>query len=179
MSGPIAPDPVPMRVIDVRRESDARGPLRRHVVILEDASGAQRLPIYVGQSEGTAIALELTGAELPRPMTYAFVQGLLDAVGGTLAEVRINRLADETFYAAAILDGAHGPATVDARPSDAINLALIVGAPITVDPGVLAECERRGHHVISESDFSDQADRIAADAVAMTAWCPPPKSSVD
>ncbi len=167
MPVPALPHPVPMRVIDVRRQIAEHDAPRRHVIILEDALGTHHLPIYVGQAEATALALELTGTELPRPMTYGFVQRVVSALGGTLTGVRITRLTDQTFYAEATFDGPGGPTAVDARPSDAINLALLADVPIHVDAGVLEQCVRRGHHVISDSDYPDGADRIAAETIAL------------
>ena len=63
--------------------------------------------------------------------------GLLQALGGRLVEVRITRTDGQTVYAAAVVEGALGTHTLDARPSDAINLALRVGAPIRIEPAAL------------------------------------------
>jgi len=62
---------------------------------------------------------------------------LLAAAGARLAEVRVSRLADEVFYAIAVVEGPAGRAEVDARPSDAINLAMLAGVPIRVDEEVM------------------------------------------
>ena len=115
----------------------------RFVVVLEetvgdeDGSGGRRLPIWVGEAEGTALAFALQAAELPRPFTHRFAAALLDAAGGTLRECRIARLTEGTFYAEAHLDTPAGPRVVDARPSDALNLAAVADAPVTVDASVL------------------------------------------
>jgi bifunctional DNase/RNase len=75
--------------------------------------------------------------QFPRPPTIAFAANLLKAVGGRVREVVITKLdAAEIFYAIAVVDHGRKQATVDARPSDAINLALSTGAPISVDPAV-------------------------------------------
>lgn len=70
-------------------------------------------------------------------MTYSFMAGLLHALGGRLVEARISHTDGPTIYASAVVSGCHGTQVVDARPSDAINLALRVGAPIRVAPDVL------------------------------------------
>jgi len=85
--------------------------------------------------EGAALAMRLHDVDLPRPGTYQLADELLRAAGTSVAEVRIVRLTDMVFYAQVLLaDGA----AVDARPSDALNLALVTGAPIHVDERVLA-----------------------------------------
>jgi bifunctional DNase/RNase len=82
-----------------------------------------------------ALALRLDAVELPRPGTYDLTGELLRASGTSVREVRIVRLTDRVFYAKVVLDGG---AEVDARPSDALNLALVAEAPILVDERVIA-----------------------------------------
>jgi hypothetical protein len=106
-------------------------------VQLEQVGGDRRLPIWIGRFEAEALALQLAGAEMPRPGTYAFAANLLSAAAGRVQEVRISRLAEDVFYAEVILDGHSGTRTVDARPSDALNLAVLAGAPIRADVAVL------------------------------------------
>jgi RNA polymerase sigma factor (sigma-70 family) len=122
------PEMVPMRIADVRAGD-------RHVVLLEERDGPRRLPIWIGEAEASALALRLGAVELPRPGTYDLTGELLRAAGTAVEEVRIVRLTDRTFYAQVVLDGG---AEVDARPSDALNLALVADAPIVVDERVLA-----------------------------------------
>jgi RNA polymerase sigma-70 factor (ECF subfamily) len=135
-----APELVPMRVADVRRKRAANGQARNHMVVLEEASGAsapRRLAIWVGESEGMAIAMHLESVQMPRPLTAAFAADLLRAAGGRLLEVRIDRLVETVFYATAVVDGVDAITTIDARPSDAINLALVTGAAIRIDARIL------------------------------------------
>jgi bifunctional DNase/RNase len=96
-----------------------------------------RLPIWVGPTEATVLALSLQAVETPRPLTYQMTASLLDACGSRVSEVRITRLAGEVFYAVVIVDGPAGRREVDARPSDAVNLALVTGAPILADSALL------------------------------------------
>ena len=126
---------VEMRVVDVRRAVATDDKPERNVVLLEESGGDRRLLIWVGPFEAVALALGLREIDLPRPLTYRFAAGLLAAAGGSLREVRITRLEEGTFYAEAIVDGAAGQRSVDARPSDALTLALLVDAPVRVDPG--------------------------------------------
>ena len=105
----------------------------RHIVVLEEVGGERRLPIWIGTPEALSLVAALEEVELPRPGPYHFAQALLQAAGGALREVRVSRLADSVFYATAMLaDGS----VVDARPSDALTLALVTGAPIAVEAAV-------------------------------------------
>jgi len=127
---------VEMRVVDVRRmrEQDRS----RQVVILEEVGGVRRLPIWIGPAEATAIALSLERVALPRPGPYQLALSLLGASGGRVVEARITRLVGDTYYGEVVVEGAHGTKIVDARPSDAINLALLAGVPIRVEAGLMA-----------------------------------------
>jgi RNA polymerase sigma factor (sigma-70 family) len=130
---------IELRVVDVRRKPPVEGGDRPALcaVILADERGERRLPIWVGSFEAEAIALRLEGIDPVRPMTYAFAAGVLEAAGGRLREVRIDRLVGDVFYASAVVEGPGSAQVVDARPSDALNLALLTGAPILVAPAVL------------------------------------------
>jgi bifunctional DNase/RNase len=114
-----------------------------HYVVLEEVSGDRRLAIAIGDGEAFSLAARLGGIAWPRPMTYQFVAGLVQALGGQIRQVRIDRVVEETYLATAEVDGPLGPQAVDARPSDALNLAALVSAPIFVAPEVLQEAEAR------------------------------------
>jgi RNA polymerase sigma factor (sigma-70 family) len=133
---------VQMRVADVRRvlREGADTP-RRSVVILEEVGGTRRVPIWIGNFEGDHIAMLVGKLNAPRPLTFAFTAGLLKAGGIRVREAQVHRLADETFYAQVVIEGANGAKTVDSRPSDAIALALAVGAPISAAMDVIEACE--------------------------------------
>jgi RNA polymerase sigma factor (sigma-70 family) len=136
---------VEMQVTDVRRAGE------RHILMLE--GGGRDLKIWVGPAEAIAIAVLLEDVELPRPGTHHLAAALLRATDASVREVRITRLAESTFYADIVLaDGAE----VDARPSDAIALALVTGAPVVVDAAVLDQAER------PDPDWAEE--RAAADA---------------
>jgi RNA polymerase sigma-70 factor (ECF subfamily) len=128
---------VPVRVTDVRRTTATDEKPAQLILILEEIDGERQLPIWVGETEGVQAALQLEKVEFPRPQTIAFAANLLKALGGRLREVVITKLDEaEIFYAVAVVESGRKRATVDARPSDAINLALTVGAPIRVEPAV-------------------------------------------
>ncbi len=160
---------VEMHVADVRREPPTAEPVRRHAIVLEDQGGGRRLPIYVGEPEATAIALRLTEAELPRPMTHLLLTNVIDALGGRVTEVRVTRLAERTFFGEIELDGPRGPVAVDARPSDAINLALLTGAPIRVERAVLDEVESAGGRALGDDELTEGTHQIAEEFQAALA----------
>jgi bifunctional DNase/RNase len=131
---PATDDYIDMRIGDVHKGTEHDG---AYIVLLEEQGGDRRLPIWIGHAEAAWLALRLEGEHPARPTTYDLTAALLRQVGGLLREVRVNRLIEGTFYASAVLDGPSGPAELDARPSDALNLALVAGAPIRVDAAVL------------------------------------------
>jgi RNA polymerase sigma factor (sigma-70 family) len=147
--------PVPMRVADVRRPTERP---ERRIVVLEEIDGPRRLPIWVGTAEAEALVAVLEEVELPRPGPYHFAQALLQATGAALAAVHVSRLAEHIFYATAVLaDGSE----VDARPSDALTLALVAGAPIAVDPAVLDATVRFAR---TRPEFTTEATGAGDDA---------------
>jgi RNA polymerase sigma factor (sigma-70 family) len=112
-------------------------PLRRpHVVVLRDAAGRQ-VPIWIGPAEATALAISLESREMPRPMTYQLAAGLLDAAGARVTEVRITQFVEGNFYAVIVVESREGTREVDARPSDALNLAVVTEAPVRVDAAII------------------------------------------
>jgi hypothetical protein len=127
---------VEVEVAEVRR-ADGEDPTNRvHAVVLEELDGDRRLPIYIGAPEAVALACSLEAVETPRPMTYQFAADLARAGGSAVTGVRVTRLTEYTFYAVVAVEGPAGPAEVDARPSDALNLALVCGVPVRVDAAI-------------------------------------------
>jgi uncharacterized protein len=112
-------------------------------VVLDEVAGDRQLAIEMGQPEAFSLAARLGGLTWPRPMTYQFVAALVQALGGRVRQVRIDRLVEEAYVATVEVDGPPGVQAVDARPSDALNLAVLVSAPIFVAPEVLHEAEAR------------------------------------
>ncbi len=126
-------------VTEIRR-SDGADPLsRKHVMVLAEPAGPGCLPIWIGPAAAYALALSLESQEAPRPLTYQLAARLLDAATAAVSEVRITRLTGQIFYAIVVVDGPGGRQEVDARPSDAVNLALVTGARILADPALLAD----------------------------------------
>jgi bifunctional DNase/RNase len=111
------------------------------IVILRDVENQLFLPIWIGISEAQAIASRIEGIEPPRPMTHDLLRALVDRLGGKVVKVVISDLKENTFFAALHLDQGGKDLVVDARPSDAIALALRTNAPIFVLQGVLDQAQ--------------------------------------
>lgn len=113
----------------------------QHFVLLRDEK-ARRLPIWMGQFEAWAISFALEGDTPEWPMTHDFMLSLVSASGGSIQEAALVDLRDETFYASVTLRVGETTKVVDARPSDAVALALRAKCPIFVSETVMAAVER-------------------------------------
>ena len=107
------------------------------IVILRDKDGQKVLPIWVGIFEANAIALQIENISTPRPMTHDLLRNVIQDLKASVEKVVVCDLQDNTFYALIYL-GLHGDTlAIDARPSDAIALALRTHAPIFVEDSVI------------------------------------------
>lgn len=102
------------------------------IVLLEELQGARVVPIWVGLFEARAIAMEMEKVAPPRPMTHDLMKNILQGVNAQIANVAITELKENTFYARIAVNTGANSVLIDARPSDAIALALRVNAPIFV-----------------------------------------------
>jgi len=109
------------------------------VVLLREKDGDRVLPIWIGAFEGDALALQLGGEKTPRPLTPDLMARTIDALGGTVERVEVTRLEDNTFYAVVAIATDGRREELDARPSDGLNLAARVGAPVYVAPGIMEQ----------------------------------------
>jgi RNA polymerase sigma factor (sigma-70 family) len=148
-------------VSEIRRSQEEDFWQRKHVMILQERGGERRLPMWIGPTEATALALVLESAETPRPPTYKLAISLIEATGSRIEEVRITRLMDQVFYACTIVKGLEGSREVDSRPSDAVTLALAAGARIRVDSDLFDPAAAAGHLEDSSSYPVATADLAA------------------
>ena len=107
------------------------------IVILKDKEGDRVLPIWVGIFEANAIALQIENIATPRPMTHDLLRNIINDLEGQVDRVVVCDLKDNTFYAIIHLTVRGERVAIDARPSDAIALALRTRAPILVDETVI------------------------------------------
>lgn len=111
----------------------------RHVVILKDPAGDRYLPIWIGAWEASAIAMRLQGLQAERPLTHDLFAAALERLGVRVERVVISELADETYHARIHLERDGVQVEVDARPSDALALAVRAEVQIFAAEEVLAQ----------------------------------------
>jgi RNA polymerase sigma factor (sigma-70 family) len=132
------------------------------IVLLREKGGDRVLPIWIGAAEGDALALQLTGGTMPRPLTADLTASLLEASGAAVERVAVASLRDKTFYAVITLAAGGRTSEIDARPSDALNLAVRVGAPIYVAPEIMDASGMRADEVRGrlddDSPFEDEPE---------------------
>jgi uncharacterized protein len=162
---------MPMRLAKVVAVADQDGP--SFCVVLEGGTQDAVLPISIGETEAFNLSATLTGVRFGRPMGPQFAAGLLQALGGSIRQVRIDRLVavrgGTAFGSTVEVEGPSGMGLVDARPSDALNLVALVPAPIVVASEVLAEAQARMEGDSPEAAFL----RRAVQAEQMTIQRPP------
>jgi len=109
------------------------------IIILRDEEGQRLLPIWVGVFEANAIALQIENVQTPRPMTHDLLKSMIDHLEARVERIVVCALKENTFYATIHLSVARGGGSiaVDARPSDAIALALRTSSPIFVEETVI------------------------------------------
>ena len=107
------------------------------IVILKDKDGERVLPIWVGVFEANAIALQIENVATPRPMTHDLLRNIITDLDGRVDRIVVSDLKDNTFFALIHLTVKGEGVAVDARPSDAIALALRTRAPILVEESVI------------------------------------------
>jgi bifunctional DNase/RNase len=112
-------------------------------VVLDELGGDRHLVIQIGHAEAFALAASLDEMEWGRPMTYQFMAQLVRSLGGRVREVRLDGLVEGAYAATVEVEGPQGAELVDARSSDALNLAALVPAPIFAALEVLEDCDRR------------------------------------
>jgi hypothetical protein len=129
------------------------------LLLLEEVGGERVLPIFIGAPEATAIAYALGNVETPRPMSHDLLGNVIGSLGAQLFAVEITDLIDNVFYANLRLLREREEISVSARPSDAVALALRIGAPILVNDELMASQGR----ILSIEDEEDEDEAEAND----------------
>ena len=107
------------------------------IVILKDSKNERTLPIWIGFMEASSIAMELEKTPRIRPITHDLVKNLIEKLGFHVSRIEVTDLRDDTFYACMHIKKDSEEYILDARPSDAIAIALRTDSPIFVNEGVL------------------------------------------
>ncbi len=132
-----------------------------YALILRETAGLRRIPIIIGGFEAQAIALEMEGIKPPRPLTHDLLKTAVEALGGTITEVSINELRDGTFFASVRLSDDQD---IDARPSDAIALAIRFGVSIFVSESIMTEAGFLPEEGEDDMEGDDEDDNLGLDA---------------
>jgi len=135
------------------------------IVILRDVQSHLFLPIWIGVFEANAIALRIEGVEPPRPMTHDLLRSVLEGLGGQVEKIVISDLKESTFFAVIHVQRNGTVVPIDARPSDAIALALRTDAPIFVLRSVLdkAQAVDLASQVTDEEKLKKWLEEISPD----------------
>ena len=127
---------VPVKVIKISYHPTSRS----YAIILKEITGEKCLPVIVGSFEAQSIALAIESVDTPRPLTHDLICDVITGFDSTLKTVRISDLEEGVFYAQMEIESdSFGKRTIDARPSDAIAIALRMDTPILVAKKVLEE----------------------------------------
>ncbi len=121
---------IEMRIVGVRIEMPSQQP----ILILSERDGNRSLPILIGTTEASAIAMHLQGLRPARPLTHDLLGQVITALGHQVQQVRVVDFREGTFYGELVFENG---TTVSARPSDAVALAVRTEIPVFVDPAVL------------------------------------------
>ena len=129
------------------------------IVLLKDLEEKDVLPIWIGLLEASSIATALENIQTPRPMTHDLLKNILDQLGIKVVKIEVNDLKDNTYYALIHMDVNNKRLTIDARPSDALAIALRTGASIFVEESVIQRS--------AKVDLSQKGDKVVTDT---TEW---------
>jgi len=124
------------------------------IVFLEELNGIRLIPIWIGPSEGQAIAIKYSGIPLPRPFTHDLMLSLLNVTGFSVTRITIEDMQENTFFAFVHIKKDEQEFRVDARPSDALALAVRAGCPIFVAEAVFEKAQTLSKP-ISEDEVKD------------------------
>lgn len=132
------------------------------ILVLKGKETEDILTIWIGVFEANSIAMYLECMTYPRPLTYDLITNIIESLSSTVDSVNIHSLKDNTYYASIILKDANGNTVeVDARPSDAINIALRSGCPIYVSKEVLNQVEKSNGQIdLDEEDIKEWIESL-------------------
>lgn len=138
---------------------------QQRLVVLRENGSQRYLPIWIGPFEAEAIQMGLQGTDAGRPLTHDLLRIVIGELGGSLVQVQVNALRDETFYALLVVDLGERRIEVDARPSDAIALAVRVGAPIVVAEDVMDRAGQVPAEEIEDDGDAEEAEDDGEDGL--------------
>jgi len=144
---------------------------KQPIVLLKTVEGSRFLPIWIGHPEAASILMKLQGASTPRPMTHDLLNELVERLDAKIDRVSVTELRDNTFYASITLSINGSEVEIDARPSDAIALAVRCSAPIFAAEDVIEESSIEFEHEVEDQEevvekFKDFLDDVTPEDFA-------------
>jgi len=131
------------------------------MVVLKETDNSRYLPIWIGPFEADAITIQLQGVQVARPLTHDLLKSFIRALNVKVSHITVNDLRNNTFFAEIVLDVKGEEMQIDARPSDAIALAVRVGVPIFVADHVMDQAA-----ITPEEELVEQAETTAPEEAA-------------
>jgi bifunctional DNase/RNase len=138
---------------------------QHRVVVLKETDSDRYLPIWIGPFEADAITIQLQGVQVPRPLTHDLLKSFIRELGVKVSHILVSELRNDTFFARIVVDVNGKSMEIDSRPSDAIALAVRVGAPIFVAEQVMSLASITPEEEITadvEATTSQEAENLAA-----------------
>ena len=126
---------IEMKVMGIAIDTASGSP----IIVLNDKENRKALPIWIGSAEASAIIRKIENIKVLRPMTHDLIIDVVEKTGYHVSRVEINDVEEDTYYSTIYLSNEENEVTIDARPSDAIAVAIRVDAPIYVSAKVLAD----------------------------------------
>lgn len=136
---------------------------QHRVVVLRETDSDRYLPIWIGPFEADAITIQLQGVQVPRPLTHDLLKSFIRELGVKVSHVLVSDLRNDTFFAQIVVDVNGKSMQIDSRPSDAIALAVRVGAPIFVSEQVMGLASIKPEKEISAETITKE-EEAALDA---------------
>ncbi len=146
-------------MIQVKIDSIRVSLMSQHrVVVLKDVDSDRYLPIWIGPFEADAITIQLQGVQVARPLTHDLLKSIIDEMGARISHVTVSELKNDTFFARIVMDVNGNRMEIDARPSDAIALAVRANAPLFVAEEVMAAASITPETSLDETRLEAEAE---------------------
>ena len=146
---------IPVRVSRLAMDGTAG----TNLVVLQELNGTRMLPIWIGRAEAEAIARHLEGVTNERPLTHDLARALVASLGGMIKRVTVTHVSENTFFAQLVVEHNGTDILIDARPSDAIALALRADAPMFAADALLAHYPTLGDDENAEDGAASDDER--------------------
>lgn len=131
---------------------------QHRVVVLKETDSNRYLPIWIGPFEADAITIQLQGVQVARPLTHDLLKSVIDQMGAKISHVMVSELKNDTFYARIVMDVDGKRMEIDARPSDAIALAVRVNAALFVAEDVMENASIEPEQSLDDAELEAEAE---------------------